>query len=134
MATVCQICLISTTFLGCALLASCNTSTTTASPTQNSGYDPEKIRQGTRVACEFLPTLASVLSIIGTPGAPQANEIVKLICVGANKERSALQETPVQQPGEEAEESGPVIVRPGTPLKFEVLGKQITGVTAPPQT
>lgn len=35
---------------------------------------------GTREACNYIPTVTSVASILGVPGAPAASELVKAIC------------------------------------------------------
>jgi|GEM_PF-3288013 len=116
--------------LGGLCIAACDTTgTNTVAPQMNTPSDPNIIADNIRKACGFLPTLTSILSIINAPGAPQANKVVELVCAGAKKERAELEAAQPQQPGEEAEEAGPTVIRPGTQLRFEVLGRPVSGVT-----
>ncbi|TIM15514.1 MAG: hypothetical protein E5Y67_07165 [Mesorhizobium sp.] len=85
------------------LLAGCTT------PNQ-AGSDADKVIEGTRRACSFVPTATSILAILNVPGAPAADKLVQKICEQVG--RSAM-----------VESSGV-----GDQITVEVDGKEISGV------
>lgn len=47
--------------------------------------DIDKVVEGARLGCNYIPTVTSIAAILGVPAAPAANELVEAICAEVEK-------------------------------------------------
>jgi hypothetical protein len=79
--------------------------------------------------CQFVPSIFSIASLVGVPGAPQGEKLVNAVCDAANKAKVETAEAQAKS-GNPSFLGRGASVPPGVPLEFKVNGKSVSGVTS----